>query len=134
MPKQSFLQFEDYDVEEMFFKSSRDSQNLQEFEIRPDFQQEITKCSENRFSVRLTIDISSVDARPIPFELKVSLVGHFFICDDEDVPEDIRNHVIKKNTLTILFPFLRATVASLTATANIPSLILPVMNFAESVE
>ena len=34
-----------------------------------------------------------------------------------------------KYTVSILFPFLRQIVATLTSTANVPTLMLPIMNF-----
>ncbi len=133
MPKTSFLQFESYDVEEMVFRRPLDMQNVQEFELCPRFKHEVTEQEGNRYDVTVSMEIASSEERPAPFDLRVSLVGHFVITHEEGIAEEVRANAIQKNTLTILFPFLRAAVASLTSAANIPSLILPVMNFAEMV-
>ena len=53
--------------------------------------------------------------------------------DNEPLNTDLKESILRKNTAAILFPFLRAIVASITVNANIPSLVLPVLNFAEDI-
>lgn len=68
----------------------------------------------------------------MPFELKVSMVGHFTYPEQEDEDTVAKDHILQENTVSILFPFLRSIVAALTSNANIPTLMLPVMNFTKN--
>jgi preprotein translocase subunit SecB len=69
----------------------------------------------------------------MPFELKVSMVGHFTYQEQEGEDTVVKDHILQENTVSILFPFLRSIVAALTSNANIPTLMLPVMNFTKDI-
>ena len=132
MPKASFLQFHKYKVEELSFKSTPVIDGQHEFELHPCFQHYIDDCGENNYDVHLSIDISSTEEHHMPFQLKVALVGRFTFHDPEgEVSAARKDNILKTNTVSILFPFLRSIVASVTTNANIPTLLLPIMNFSE---
>lgn len=132
MPKASILQFNNYKVTEMHFESTPVSGDQHEFELHPEFHSSVVNCGENQYDVTLSVEIASTKDRPMPFRLKVALAGHFALRDgDEMVSPEMKEQIIQKNTVSILFPFLRSIVATLTATANIPTLLLPIMNFTE---
>lgn len=132
MPKTSILQFNNYEVKEMTFKSIPLPEKKHEYELQPHFERNVVDCGDNKYDVYLSMEIDSTDEHLIPFQLKVALVGHFTIKSSEDISSDTKEHIIKQNTISILFPFLRSIVASLTTNANIPTLLLPVMNFIEN--
>lgn len=132
MPKASFLQFNNYKVEELIFKSTPVTNDQHEFEIHPYFQHKVLDRDENKYDVYLSVEIPSSEEHPMPFQLKVALVGHFAFHDPEGkVSPENKDYILQKNTVSILFPFLRSIVASLTTNANIPTLVLPIMNFFE---
>ena len=132
MPKTSILQFNNYEVEELSFKSIQVTNGQHEFELHPDFQQNVVACGEDEYDVHLSVEISGTNERPLPFYLKVALVGHFIFCGEEtNISSEMKEQIIRRNTISILFPFLRSIVATLTTSANIPTLLLPIMNFAE---
>lgn len=132
MPKKSFLQFLHYDVNEIMFKNLPVSNDVHEFELHPVFQQSVSDCGEDNYDVFLSVEIASTEDHPMPFQLKVALTGHFCFCDpDKIVSTDDKEQIIKRNTVAILFPFIRSIVATLTSNANIPALLLPIVNFAE---
>ena len=131
MPKASVLQFHNYEVEEMAYKAVPVSEDLHEFELRPKFDHKVTELGEGNYDVRLSFSISPTEEFPMPFELKVSMVGHFTYLAEEGEDRAAKDHILQQNTVSILFPFLRSIVASLTSNANIPTLMLPVMNFTE---
>ena len=131
MPKASALQFHNYRVEELMFRSTPVSDDQREFELNPQIEHKVVELGDDRYDINLSIAIYSTEERPMPFELKVSLVGQFTFCDEESgIPEQTKKIILRENTVSILFPFLRSTVASLTTSANIPTLVLPIMNFA----
>ena len=130
MPKMSALQFHNYRVEEILFKSIQMEDDQREFELNPHLEHKVVEVGDDRYDICLSIAITPTKENPIPFELKVSLVGQFTFCDEENViPEHTKEIILRQNTVSILFPFLRSTVASVTTSANIPTLVLPIMNF-----
>ncbi len=132
MPKASVLRFKNYRVEELSFKNTPVAEGQHEFELHPRFEQKIVETGENRYDVHLSVEITSTEEHIMPFSLKAAIVGDFTINDPgEEVDQDVKDNILQRNTVSILFPFLRSIVATVTTTANIPALILPVMNFAE---
>ena len=133
MAKASVLQFKDYTVEEILFKNVPVSGDKHEFELHPHFKRELTEIGENQYDLKLAVEMISTKEHPMPFDLRISLIGHFALEDESgEVSEELKNSILKNNTVAILFPFLRAIVASVTTNANIPSLVLPIMNFADN--
>lgn len=133
MAKASALKFKDYTVEEILFKNVPVSVDKQEFELHPHFKRELTEVGENQYDLKLAVEMISTEEHPMPFDLRVSLIGHFVLGNESgEVSEKLKNSILKNNTVAILFPFLRAIVASVTTNANIPSLVLPIMNFADN--
>lgn len=66
----------------------------------------------------------------MPFHIHVAIVGHFTYFDqDETIDATLKDHILQTNTISILFPFLRQIVATLTNNANVATLMLPIMNF-----
>ena len=133
MLKESVLQFYDYSVEELFFKNQDIKTEQHEFQISPDFNQEIIDLGNNKYDIMMSMEISPTEEAPVPFELRVAIIGHFVYVENENatVSPDFREKILKANTAAILFPFLRQIVATLTCTANIAPLMLPIMNFSE---
>lgn len=131
MPKVSALQFHDYQVEEICFRKTPVEGGQNEFELNPHLEHKMVEAGDDRYEIHLSIEIASSEEKPMPFELKVSLVGYFTFCDENhEISEQVKNAILRENTVSILFPFLRSTVASVTTSANIPTLVLPIMNFA----
>lgn len=133
MPKASVLRFDDYTVEELLFRKNDILFDQQEFHLNPHFHQEVVELNENQYNVKLSVEICSEENKPTPFELRVALIGNFSYQQqqNENVSEDFKKTILERNTVSILFPFLRQIVATLTSSANIAPLILPIMNFNE---
>lgn len=130
MPKASILQFNNYSVDELSFKIAPIGNEQHEFQTHPCFKTELIDLGENNYDMRLSVEISSTEEFPMPFELYAVIVGHFTYVDgNEETAPDFKDQILKKNTVSILFPFLRQIVATLTSTANVPTLMLPIVNF-----
>ena len=118
MPKASVLQFDNYTVEELLFKKEPVKADQNEFQLQPHFEQEIVNLGDDKYDVHLSFDIH------------VAIVGHFTYFDqDETIDANLKDHILQTNTISILFPFLRQIVATLTNNANVATLMLPIMNF-----
>ena len=129
MPRTSVLQFDNYSVEELSFKKAVVPEDQHEFQFNPHFNHELCDCGDNKFDVKLSVEVFPDEAHPMPFSLRVAIVGHFTYLDNNEHDVNFKQQILEKNTVSILFPFLRQIVASLTSNANIPALMLPIMNF-----
>jgi preprotein translocase subunit SecB len=59
------------------------------------------------------------------------MTGDFELCMEEE-NDKLKEALLHENAVAIMFPFLRSVIASLTTTANINPLILPVINIANT--
>ena len=96
------------------------------FEIKPQFSRTIRRVQENDklYFVSLEVKVEATETEPKPFNLKVRLVGIF---EAEDVITDEDKQILAISTTEIVYPYLRSTVAALTANAFIAPITLPVV-------
>lgn len=86
---------------------------------------ELTKKIEEKgdsdYLVILSVHLSSSQS----FELKISLEGHFGIeCDNKEM----KDALINKNSVSILFPYIRSEITLITSQPNIQPIVLPPIN------
>ena len=134
MPVKSALQFVGYDVTKLQFEKNSLFVGDGEVQITPKFKKEVSILDENSISVSLGVLIENTDSNSMPFNLCVELTGHFKAKFSGEESQPFREQLINQNTIAILFPFLRSTVASLTLAANISPVILPIINLAGAFE
>ncbi len=99
------------------------------FEIKPLFSREIRRANENPKIniIVLTCKIEGTETEPKPFNLLARFVGVFEV---EDMNTDEDRRIFAVNATETMFPYLRASVANLTADALISPLHLPVVSGA----
>ncbi len=99
------------------------------FEIKPFFSRRIQTAKENPKIniVILECKIETTEEAPKPFNLLVRLVGIFEV-NNMNTPEDRR--IFALNATETMYPYLRATVSSLTSASFINPLNLPVISGA----
>lgn len=92
-------------------------------EIRPKFSRTVRRVQENDkiWLLVLEVKVESTDTEPTPFNMDARLVGIF---EAEEV-ENERELVI--NMTEVVYPYLRTAVSSLTSTAFINPMTLPVL-------
>jgi len=134
MPTNSILCFKGYELDKLIFIKNAHAEHDKEFELVPKLGKETKEVGKNNYDVTLTFSLEPVDNSERPFTIDVSLTGHFKIEDVKEISEVAKNELINKNAVAILFPFLRSTVASLTICANIPPLVLPIVNLSEDLK
>ena len=135
MPKASALQFNNYSVEELYFKNVPVLTEQQQFDIPSRFKQDVIDLGDNNYDIKLSFDITPTEEHPMPFELRVTMVGHFSYNSANGTDEEkAKECILRRNTISILFPFLRSIVATLTTTANVPTLVLPIMDFSGTIK
>lgn len=135
MPKGSVLQFLHYSVDEIRYKEIPFEDGANRFQLHPRYERKLIELGGSKYDFLVSVEITPSEGDPAPFELYVAITGHFMLQETDDKPLDaaLKEDLLRKNTVAILFPFLRSIVASVTVNANIPSLVLPVLNFAEDI-
>lgn len=84
---------------------------------------------KTHFRVSLTANIWSTEEDAV--KLKLTLVG-FFQCDIDN--EELKQGLIFKNAIAILFPYLRSQISLVTTQPDIPPIALPAMNIVAMFE
>ena len=129
MLSKNFIQFNRYEVNKIHFELSQYYEGDKEFQISPKFGTEVTDCENGEYKVQLSISLVATEENPIPFSLEIIMTGSFLANMDNE-SDEFKQKILHENTVAIMFPFLRAMVASLTTNANIQPLLLPVFNIA----
>lgn len=126
MQSKSCLTMESYIVKKIKFLINEDfsfDENTT-VGVTPEFKKQITKIDEDNASVILGFLIDNKE-KDMPFSIDVEIEGVFRL-DNWEHPD--RNTIIQSNAIAILFPYLRSVVSMITANANIPPYVIPVMN------
>lgn len=97
----------------------------QAFNINPQIHRKIESIDKNKTAVTYTLEIKSTQEKPFPIDLTVSLTGIF---DTHNLEEKDVDNFLKVQSCQILFPQIRTIVATLTSSALMPPLLLPVVD------
>ena len=122
------IDFKGITAEELSLKLNRVKLNPEDkLDIKPQFSRQVRKVNGNdklNF-ISLAVKIESTEAEPKPFDINATLVGIFEVEDIKN-PAEERKFVIEATK--IVYPYLRAAVTNLTASAFIAPLNLPVIS------
>lgn len=113
-------------AEELSFKVNRIKIENPRFEIKPQFARQVRQANDNPniYIVALSCKIESTETDPKPFNVTASYLGVF---ETDGITNDEERKLFSIKATEILVPFVRSSVASLTATAMINPLMLPVI-------
>ena len=129
MLSKSNLQFLGYSVNRLHYEEIES--DGAEFSINPQFTRTLKKSGESDYLVEVRVLLEPHEKAPLPFRIDIEIAGQFRIeCEDED----LKKQLIEKNTLAILFPYVRSALSSLTLLANIPPLIMPLFDLTKVFE
>jgi preprotein translocase subunit SecB len=126
----SVLEFDNYYIDEFVFKKNENFKKDQDQKIDVDLNFEFdTVRNQNNFKRIVTcyiFDQNYVENNK-PFYLKLKINGLFSLSDYD---ENNRKHkeIIKKNTLAILFPYIRSIISHMTLEMQIGPVQMPPMN------
>ena len=122
------IDFKGITAEELTFKLNRVKLNPEDkLDIKPQFSRQVRKVNGNEKLnfVSLSVKIESTEKEPKPFDILATLVGIFEV-EEVANQSDERKFVIEATKL--VYPYLRAAVTNLTASAYIAPLNLPVIS------
>lgn len=117
-------------VSEMSFKRSYEEIDSSELSINLENQISRIEASNN-YKIDLTVIIEEKMKKS--FDLKLSISG-FFSFKVDDLEDEIKQLLLKKNTLSILFPYLRAQISLITSQPGMEPIVLPPININALVE
>lgn len=126
----SVLEFDNYYIDEFVFKKNENFTKDQDQKIDVDLNFEFdTVRNKNNFKRIVTcyiFDQNYVENNK-PFYLKLKINGLFSLANYD---ENNRKHkeIIKKNTLAILFPYIRSIISHMTLEMQVGPVQMPPMN------
>jgi len=126
----SVLEFDSYYIDEFVFKKNENFTKDQNQKIDVDLNFEFnTERNQDNFKRIVTcyiFDENYVENNK-PFYLKLKIYGIFSLADYD---ENNRKHkeIIKKNTLAILFPYIRSIISHMTLEMQVGPVQMPPMN------
>ncbi len=124
----SMLIFQKYVVDKVIFERNNDFDFSQKAKIEFSINKKTDK-TENKMIVNLNTKIfENAKENNYPFEMEVSITGFF------EIENDSKEIDFEPNAIAILYPYIRAIVSTYTASANVSSLILPVINVNKLIE
>lgn len=112
-----------YRVNELDFKFNEAVKGNVAFQIKPKIECKVAKKEDNLF-VNLTLKINEDISAPVPFNLKVVLAGTFKL-KDATLSDELAQKAQVNEAFSVLYPYLRSIVSSVTLQCNIPAYILP---------
>lgn len=92
--------------------------------ISADFGVEYNYIKENLVRVELKAILKSDNG----MELLISIIGEFELLNYKEIPQQAAKELLEKNTVAIMFPFLRSQVTIVTSQPNMPSINIPPIN------
>lgn len=62
------------------------------------------------------------------YSMEISLTGFFSFQSEEEISDEIKNHLVNVNTVSILMPYMRSQISLLTAQPEVECVVLPPFN------
>lgn len=121
----SVLKLNDVIVNEIQFSRSLQEVNTEELSMK--IAKNISYMEvDDVYKVDLSLSLE--DSQNKNFKMYVNISGFFEICINENISEDIKNSLLNKNTLSILFPYLRSQITLITSQPGMQPIIVPPIN------
>lgn len=119
----------------MLFEANKEFVFKNEVQLEMNNNIHITKNSDGqKYDSLVTLSIgifTSKNLSDVPFRMNIEVDGHFIW--DEKLAEDTLqlDSMLKQNAPAILYSYLRPIITLITIEANMPPLVIPLMNFCE---
>ena len=82
--------------------------------------------------VALKVGIFTVqELQKVPFQIKLEIEGEFHWDEELEKNEKLLENMLRQNAPAILFSYVRPLITLITVEANMPPLVIPLMNFTE---
>ena len=121
----SVLQLKDLQITKSYFELKANEITENELNIEFQVQTKVNKADENEYTILLSVIINN---KLDEFELQVKYKGVFNLPGSESIDEDLRRTLLTRNTLAIIFPYIRSQVTLLTTAPGIAPMMIPILN------
>lgn len=74
------------------------------------------------------IQSDSEDKNVAALALSLKLQGFFGFDDEDELPVEVKRELLGRNAVSVLFPYLRSAISTITQAAGIQPIVLPVIN------
>lgn len=116
------------------FQVNKDYDFSGEVLLEIDKNVKVTKMSDEEMVAIVTLNLrffQSKDLKEVPFKLEMEIEG-MFGWDNELKENPIQlEDLLKENAPAILYSYLRPIITTTSIDANLPPLVIPLMNFRE---
>lgn len=129
----SNLKFNDYVINNIEFRNNLSFQEVDGgVELDFDIDSGTEFVDEKKFILGLQVEVfRQAEDNNYPFNFKVEVLGTFEI-DSVDPVE--KENLAEKNSVAILFPYVRALITTFTSASNVQPIILPPINVVKYLE
>lgn len=89
---------------------------------------------ENARQALVTLNIGifeTIKISEVPFTIKVDIEGHFKWNETLEENGTMLDSMLKQNAPAILYSYVRPIITMITVEANMPPLVIPIMNFQQ---
>jgi preprotein translocase subunit SecB len=122
------LRFIDFSVDFISFARNYDFQTNDPIPLDCELNHKIAyQESEAHVSLAANLFKNAVEKK-YPFKLSVGITGIFEV---EDIKDAEQKKLLEINATTILFPYLRSLISTITVNAQLPALNLPPVNIVQ---
>lgn len=128
------LEVIDYYVRAMNFevnlkcdKNKPSQLDLEDVEIKNELLR--MEYDKDRYAVILNLNIKSPENKNTPYAIKLEMYGYFQV--SKDMPEEIREKIVKTNGTSILYGAAREIIKEMTARGGYRAILIPTASFAE---
>ena len=104
-------------VESSFSRSEKDIQNAV---LKIEIEKDIQKQPENQYEITLAVRLKEKNDQ---INVYVKSKGHF-------IPQQEKTRLIEKNTIAIMFPYIRSHISTITSQPGMMPIVLPPINIA----
>lgn len=121
----SVLQMKDLQVRKCYFELKSNEITKKELNLEFQVQTKVDKTNEDEHIILLSVVINNDSDE---FELLVKYKGVFNLLGSESINEELRRTLLTRNTLAIMFPYIRSQISLLTTAPGIAPMMIPVLN------
>jgi preprotein translocase subunit SecB len=105
------------------------SYDLQDNKINFDISKSIENKTDEIFIVKI---ITKVFSARKDIDISITCSAEFSII--EDIPSDVAKQLIEKNSVSIMFPYIRSYISTITTVPNMTPIVIPPINVNKLLE
>lgn len=95
------------------------------YTVNPQFTRHIGFIDKDTAYTELVLEITNTEEHPFPVDIKVVVRGLF---RNRKIPKEQEEQFLKINAVSILYPYVRTIVSTITTASLFPPIILPVID------